>query len=264
MAGAIPQTSAINQYRSLDGMVRMDMGNLSMISNPATGERILLNHLTMQAQILPPSAVLPGMPQMPGMAMPGMPQVPGAPQLAGAASIIQLGKSMIEGHAVQGVRYVFPQTGLTPPSLQSWEIWTSTKLNVPVMTQAIGSFGQQTRICKVSATPPSPTLFQIPPNYSVVQPPAAPAVPSMPNAPSMQSLPSVPSANLPAAPSLPNAPAMPSAPNLPSAPGIPSAPAMPSAPTIPNAPNLSMPGTPPAPRLPNTPGPAPPKFPGLK
>lgn len=208
MGGALPQTSSFAQYRSPSGLTRFDMGNFSMISNPATGERTLLNHLTQEARILPPQ--MPGMAMpamaMPATAMPAMPGMPQMPAMPGAPNIIQLGKSMIEGHPVQGVRYVFPQTGLTPPPLSSWEVWNSTKLNMPVMTQSIGSFGQQTSLCKVSATPPSPSMFQIPPGYKVVQPPA----PQSPGAPSLSNA-------LPSAPSLSNG--MPSAPNV-SAPNV--------------------------------------------
>ena len=116
-----------------------------------------------------------------------------------------LGKSLIEGHEVEGKRYVLPaaqkpqappmpkmpplpqmpkapQTPKPPQSPQSpkaaplpklpqptvTEVWTSVKLKTPVLTKVTSHLGAQTTYCKPTSTAePHPSLFEIPPGYKL-------------------------------------------------------------------------------------------------
>ena len=64
--GFPPVQTAHRFTRASDGKTRVDSGNTSVISNPAAGQTILLDHVKKTAtvqQILPPP---PGLPAMPG------------------------------------------------------------------------------------------------------------------------------------------------------------------------------------------------------
>ena len=160
-AGMVSQPSPSTLLRSLDGKMRVDLGATSVITNPAEAVVILLDHLKLEARILPMS---PGMP-----AVPGMPNLPGAP-LAGEAalpgSIEQLGHQLIQGIPAVGMRYTLPQLpGETlPPTIA--EVWTCTATQLPVMSKISGAFGVRTSICKPApvAEPPA-TSFQVPAGY---------------------------------------------------------------------------------------------------
>lgn len=95
----------------------------------------------MEARIRAGAPNLPGMPQLPGQCIGA---AAGLSLTGGETKIEQLGKSLIEGLEVEGMRYIFALAG---PVL-SWEVCTSTKLQLPVMTRTIGSFGERTCICK--------------------------------------------------------------------------------------------------------------------
>lgn len=171
--GALPISSALQHFRSIEGMIRVDLGMISLISNPITGVRILLNHLTQEARMMiPPIPVLGCIPGLPGFAL----SIPSIPSV-GVANLVQLGKSIIEGELAVGVMHLFPAIpGLPLPTLASWEVWASSKLKMPLLTKAIGTFGLNTTICKCSAVAPPPALFQIPPGYTTVNPPTVPSV----------------------------------------------------------------------------------------
>jgi hypothetical protein len=165
--GAQPQQSLLQRFRAADGKLRIDFGAISIISDPATGERILLDHLAQQARILMDEVHLPSE----SLNIPGLPNVPGPPNVPGlstATSAVSLGKNFIEGMEVEGMRYVFQ--ALDSP-ITSWEVWTSTKLLMPVLTRAIGSFGVRTCICKCTPVAPPASLFQVPSGYTVIRPP---------------------------------------------------------------------------------------------
>jgi len=101
--------------------------------------------------------------------MPQAPQAPGAPQA--------------------------PQMPQLPPKPTIADVWTSSKLNMPVLTNVSGPFGQQSTYCKPAQTAePNPALFQIPPGYKpiVPQPPAPPALPKPPSLPKPPAPPSAP------------------------------------------------------------------------
>ena len=187
--------------------MRVDTGTTSVITDPRARQVTVLDHLTKEARILPMTPTPPqlpqlGMPQM-GAAAPSIPPPPMAPM-----QVQDLGKSVINGHPVDGKRYIIqpppppqlPQMPQMPQAPQmpgmpampqapkppappmpqmptTVDVWSSTKLGMPVMTQVTGPFGQQTCICKTGPTAePHPGLFQIPPGYKPVmpQPPALP------------------------------------------------------------------------------------------
>jgi len=98
-----------------------------------------------------------------------------------------LGKSLIEGHEVEGKRYILspPQAPLTPQAPQMpkipqlhqppkppqptvTEVWTSVKLKTPVLTKVTSAVGEQSTYCKPTSTEePHPSLFEIPPGYKL-------------------------------------------------------------------------------------------------
>jgi hypothetical protein len=209
-----------------------------VITNPASGVTLLLDHVKMEVRALPaPPGVTP--PQVKPPAVPGMPGAP-TPPTTPAVAVKDLGIKLVQGIEVQGKQYTLPP--LTPPKPPAApgmpggpaipgapaspavpkppqlpmvaETWISTKLQMPVLCRITGSFGQQMCHCKntVAGEPPLST-FQIPPGYKQVGVPAAPAPPAPPAAPGM-----------PAAPKMPAAPAMPAAPKTPAAPAMPAAP----------------------------------------
>jgi len=275
LPGALLQQLPTRLFRSLEGQLRFDFGTMSLVIDPIAGIRMMLDHVALEARMLAAAVQLPGMPGMPGMPqMPGM-AMPPIPSAGVNFNIVKLGKAILEGLEVEGIQYVFAILDpLKPPPITLWEIWTSTKLQLPVMTKIIGAFGQRINICKCVGVPPPPTAFQVPPGYTVIPPPSPmpptpPAIPTistpsgppaMPPTPTMPSVPGAPSAparpsmpNLPSASPLPNAPNVPSAPALPRAPSVPTAPVVPAPPAV-TAPSLpGAPSTPSAPALPNLP-----------
>src|ERR1039458_1727027 len=63
-AGMVSQPSPSTLLRSLDGKMRVDLGATSVITNPKAAVVILLDHVKMEARLLPMS---PGIPPVPGM-----------------------------------------------------------------------------------------------------------------------------------------------------------------------------------------------------
>ena len=143
-----------SMVRSASGQMRIDTPGTTVITNPAAQQAVVLNHLTKEAQIVP---LLPQPPQMPQL---GMPPV----------SVQDLGKSMIDGHPVDGMRYVV-QTPAAPQAPTISEVWTSSQLKMPVLTKVTTPSGVQTTLCKPAPmAEPDPSLFQIPPGYKVLMP----------------------------------------------------------------------------------------------
>jgi hypothetical protein len=191
MPGASLQQSASQLFRASDGKMRVDLGNISVITNPASQQAILLDHIKLVARVIP----LPQMPQMPKIPQLGIPGLPGAPTPP-PMNVVDLGKGFIEGHAVTGQQITFhmptipkpptlptvpgmPQApgmpkppGMpTPPAMPTVaEVWTSASLHLPVLTKITGSFGQRTCYCKNAPSgEPHPSAFQIPPGYSLAK-----------------------------------------------------------------------------------------------
>jgi len=162
--------------RSGDGKTRIDTGDTSVITDPSAQQVTVLDHLKKEARIMPmqPPPPAPPPPAMPGMSPPGAPPPPFQPP---PMHVQDLGKSVIDGHEVDGKRYIIqPPPPPTPPSKPQMpqmpttaDMWTSTKLAMPVMTQVTGPFGKQTSHHKIAETAePHPAMFQIPPGYKPV------------------------------------------------------------------------------------------------
>jgi hypothetical protein len=206
--------SAYRLSRAGNGNTRLDSGKTSVISNPSAGHAILLNHVEKTAMMIQPAPS-----DMP--ALPGIPPIPppGDPGLAPTTQVQDLGKGMIQGHEVQGKRYLIQPPAMPnipatpqPPAVQApgmppapgipkapgapgipsapnapqapttADVWTSTKMHLPMLTKMNGGFGQLTQACQaVSPGEPHPAAFQIPPDYKMIplpalKPPAIPAV----------------------------------------------------------------------------------------
>lgn len=151
--------------------MRVDYGNTSVITDPANGKTIVLDHIRKEVRtIAAPQAGAPQI-QLPGIPAP---PVPPAPPTAPAINVKELGKRFVEGQEVEGRQYTLPPKPALPnqpqpPALVS-EVWTSTALQLPVLTRITGSFGQQICRCKNAvAAEPHPSLFQIPPDYKPVE-----------------------------------------------------------------------------------------------
>lgn len=221
--GASPVESAHKLIRSGDGKMRVDSGDISVISDPASKRTILLDHVKKEAKALsmdalpqpPGMPAMPQMPQMPGVVPPGLPTEVPKPT---ATTVQDLGTRIIDGEMAEGRRVTMqppqmptmpqrpdvpgmaaaaamskipqapglpgaPQMPQPPQAPTVGEIWTNTQLHLPVLTTVKGDFGQQTCKCKNTAIPePSPSLFQIPPDYKdLTKVPQVPSVPALPH-----------------------------------------------------------------------------------
>lgn len=197
--GGPPAQSASRMWRSSDGKFRLDTPTSSVITDPSSQKAILLDHVKKEATIVP----MP--PAASGSAPPGSPQAPAVKGQVQPAKVDDLGKSMIEGHEVEGKRFTLP--AFSPPSKPEMpkvpgapqaklpgapkapgapkppqapklptvpsvtEVWTSVKLKAPVLTKVSTSAGEQTTYCKpVSGDEPHPSVFQIPQGYKIKPP----------------------------------------------------------------------------------------------
>jgi hypothetical protein len=191
-------------WRSSDGKFRLDTPTSSVITDPASQKRILLDHVKKEAMIVPMASAASG------SASPGSAQIPAAQGQAPAVKVEDLGKSMIEGHEVEGKRFTLPPFSpppkpempqakmpgapqasppgapkppaapgaAAPPKLPKLppvpsvtEVWSSVKLKAPVLTKVTTSTGEQTTYCKpVSEDDPHPSVFQIPQGYKIKPP----------------------------------------------------------------------------------------------
>ncbi len=90
--------------------MRLDTPQTSIITLPGSQKTIMLDHLKKEAMVIPmqPASAAPS--------APGMPKMPGAPKMP-ALQVQDLGKSMIEGHEVEGKRFTFsPPRDAAEPS----------------------------------------------------------------------------------------------------------------------------------------------------
>ena len=197
-SGGVPSQSASRMWKSSDGKFRLDTPTSSVISDPSSQKTILLDHIKKEAIVMPTPPAMPGVSTVGG-------QGPAAGGQAPPMRVEDLGKSMIEGHEVEGKRFTLPP--FTPPQMPSvpkmagtpqasaagvpsapgapkppqmpkmpqvpsiTEVWTSTKLKIPVLTKVTTAAGEQTTYCKpVSMDEPQPSVFQIPNGYKIKPP----------------------------------------------------------------------------------------------
>lgn len=190
-----PQQVTSKLARASDGRMRIDYGNTSVITNPATGQAAMLDHVKKEVRTIPFPQANPAQPAPPQATLPGSPGGPSAaPPIPGMA-VKDLGKRMVEGHEVEGKRYTLPapappkpppappaagapglktagtpaspqipEAGPVPPMIT--EVWTSTQHQFPVLTRTTGGFGKQTSHCtNLAGGEPPASLFQVPAGY---------------------------------------------------------------------------------------------------
>ncbi|MGD0360302.1 MAG: hypothetical protein ABSC93_05505 [Bryobacteraceae bacterium] len=114
---------------------------------------------------LPKAPALPKPPALPQL--PGMPKPPAPPQAPGV-------------QPPTAPKPPAPPSAKPPAQLQTLEVWTHTKLKIPVLTKATGMPSLKSSVLKNAkgAEPPA-ALFQIPKGYKLV-PPKLPAAPKLP------------------------------------------------------------------------------------
>ena len=168
--GAQPVQSAFRFSRATDGKTRVDSGNLSVISNPAAGQTIVLDHVKKTATIQaapPPAPQAPGLPQTPQSPHLGAPAAPTAPSM----QMQDLGKSVFKGHEVEGKRYVIQP----PPPPQMPGMPKAPQLpGMPKAPQMPGMKAPQ--MAGAPAPPKAPGVPGAPP-------PPTPAIPAKPQSP---------------------------------------------------------------------------------
>jgi hypothetical protein len=150
-----PMQSAYRLTRAAGGNTRLDSGNTSVISNPAAGQTILLDHIQKTATIQPLLSATPsppGMPPMPHLSVPGLAPAP-------SAQVQDLGKGVLQGLEVEGKRYV-----IQPPAMP----------NIPA--------------------PPKPSTFQAPGMPQVPGAPQVPGMPQLQGMSQVPGMPNVPGA----------------------------------------------------------------------
>src|SRR5215470_17990755 len=196
-SGGAPTQSASRMWRSSGGKFRLDTPSTSVINDPTSQQTILLDHLKKEATIVPIPAASSGISNA------ALSQAPAAQGQAPSVKVEDLGKSMIEGHEVEGKRFTLPpftppakpdipqmkmpaapQAAIPgapkapappapklPPIPSVTEVWTSVKLKMPVLTKVTTAAGEQTTYCKpVSTDDPHPSVFQIPKGYKIKPP----------------------------------------------------------------------------------------------
>jgi hypothetical protein len=114
-------------------------------------------------------------------------------------TVKDLGKRVVDGHEVEGKQFTLPSKpelpkppempkppaipkapGMPEPPAKPeapkppvpplvTEVWTSTELQVPVLTRITGAFGKQTCHCKnLAGGEPAASLFKVPADYKKV------------------------------------------------------------------------------------------------
>ena len=166
-------------FRSVDGRMRADYGDTSVLTKAGDPRTFILDHIKKEVRMIQP-------PQMPQAPLPpvAMPSMPGFTPPAGPPNMEDLGKRVIDGIEAEGKRYLVPLP--TPPQLPNapqtpqppliTEVWTATRSKIPVLTKITGPFGEQLCKCRiVEDLEPDPQMFQIPADYK--------QVPELPQAP---------------------------------------------------------------------------------
>jgi len=109
--GAPPTQQVTQMLKSADGKMRLDMPNMSVITNPAMQHALVLDHLKQEFKMIPIQLPAPNLPHPPGMPhLPGMPKMPALPQIPGmphppVMHAQDLGKTMLGGIPVEGKQF---------------------------------------------------------------------------------------------------------------------------------------------------------------
>ncbi len=141
-----------------------DLGKQTIGGHEAEGKEY-----TFQPPKVPSAPGVPGPQVFKGSSPEVLPKPPGLPQPL-RMQPASPGKPPLPGSAPPPVPMAAlgqPQT-LHHPPVQTLEVWTHTKLKVPILTKAKGIPGLQSCVCKdAKGGEPPASLFQIPPGYKV-------------------------------------------------------------------------------------------------
>ncbi|MFZ0416916.1 MAG: hypothetical protein WAM04_02340 [Candidatus Sulfotelmatobacter sp.] len=156
-SGAPAQSSRM--WRSSTGKMRIDTPSASIISSPADQKTILLDHLKKVAMVIP-------MPPTPGAAPSGSTKMPDAAAPAPPMQIQDLGKSLIEGHEVEGKRYVLPAAQKPPaPPMPKMpplpQMPKAPQMSQPPQSQPPQSQPPQLPKAPPLPKPPQPTVAEV-------------------------------------------------------------------------------------------------------
>jgi hypothetical protein len=151
-------------WKASNGNTRVDTPQTSVIADVAGKRTILLDHVKKEATVIPT-------PPAPAAAPPA-----GAPKPGGAApppplQVHDLGKGMIEGHEVEGKKFVFSPPAPKMPAAPA-------PLQMPKMPQA-----PQPPKAPGAPAPGAPPAPQMPKMPALAQPPKPPQPPAPPKPP---------------------------------------------------------------------------------
>lgn len=161
----------------IDEMGNTDLPNLIEITDPVAGYQYSLNPNTHVARRTPfkPQTLDDIKAQVPANSIPPTAAVSRPkPQ----TSTESLGTQLMEGVAVEGTRTttVYPEgsMGNDKPITSVHESWRSSDLQIVVLSKLSNPrMGDSTmRLENISLTEPDPSLFQVPADYRIVDPPA--------------------------------------------------------------------------------------------
>jgi hypothetical protein len=154
-------------WRSGDGKTRIDTPTTSVISDPISQHTIVLDHLKKEASILPMPP--PGSPVTP----PGAPPGAAAAVKPPAVHIEALGKSMIEGHEVEGKRYTLPPVSApAKPPMPAAPAMPGAKmpgLKMPGLKMPAANIPGAPSAPKPPGAPTPPSMPKLPPKPSVTE-----------------------------------------------------------------------------------------------
>ncbi len=191
-----PVQSSYRFTRATSGQTRTDSGNTSVISNPAAGQTIVLDHLKKTATIQtapPPMPTVPGMPAMPHFAPPGLPQAPQAPHI----QMQDLGKGVLQGHEVEGKKYLIPpQPPQRAHDAETARPTTAGRAKLP-QAPALPKMPQVPGMPKLPQAPAPPQMVQAPKVPGAPPPPAPPGMPQPPKPPTVAEVWTAPKIGLP-------------------------------------------------------------------
>jgi hypothetical protein len=116
---------------------------------------------------VPGAPAAPGMPAAPAApGMPAMPKIPGAPQIPGMPAAAIPGMPAKPAVPQAPPPPAMPKVPKVPTVA---EVWTSTKMHIPMLTKINGPLAQTSSQCH-NAIPgePNPSVFQIPQGYKLI------------------------------------------------------------------------------------------------
>jgi len=153
-------------WKASNGNTRVDTSQSSVISDVAGKRTILLDHVKKEATVIPT-------PPAPATAPAGAPK-PGGAAPPPPLQLHDLGKGVIEGHEVEGKKFVFSPPPKAPPPPVPPQMPKMPQAPQPPKAPGAPQPGQ------APAAPPAPQMPKMP---ALAQPPKAPQPPAPPPPP---------------------------------------------------------------------------------